>query len=408
MPYPTYCKITIYYPREPISRLNRLMIDAFFEPIMCYNRLMGIYNWQQPDWPHFHYDLRHIEPLLFAIAETSGVVSGKLSHLSDALKSEVQIDLMIEEALKTSAIEGEMINPADVRSSIKNQLGLSELQRVYDKRAEGIVALMFSVRNSYQTPLTEALLFSWHTMLFAAADRANFNIGKWRTHAEAMQIVSGHVGKTIIHFEAPPSDKVPNEMSAFIDWFNHSAPTGKHPIHYAPIRAALAHLYFESIHPFEDGNGRIGRAIAEKALSQGFGYPVAFSLSDAIESRRKEYYNALKFSSRTNEVTHWLEYFVNIILLAINNMEQLVTFIIKKSAFFAKHQHELNERQLKIVKRMFDAGIKGFEGGMTTKKYISITGTSKATATRDLQDLSNKAILTPSGQGRSVRYHLNI
>src|SRR5437016_4756958 len=198
---------------------------------------------------------------------------------------------------------------------------------------------------------------------------------------------SGHHGRWVVHDEAPPSQDVPKEMKKFIRWFNETAPSKPKAIKFAPVRSAIAHLYFESIHPFEDGNGRIGRAIAEKALSQGFGYPVVLSLSPAIEADKKMYYRALKEASKSNEINAWVRYFVSIVLNAQMDTEAQINYILKKAKFFDTFSDKLNERQMKIVKRMMRAGIQGFEGGMSAQKYMKVTGVSKATATRDLQDL---------------------
>lgn len=374
---------------------------------MCYNRLMTIYNWQQPDWPNFQYDLSIITELLFLIAEKTGLISGKLMHLDKNLQTEAWIDLMVEEAVKTSEIEGEFISRIDVRSSIKNKLGLNqEIIRVHDKRAKGIVELMFDVRNTFKQPLTEAKLFDWHLMLFSGSSNPNLRIACWRTDEEPMQIVSGHHGKWKVHYEAPPSRVIPKEMKRFIRWFNATAPGKPKAIKFGPVRAAIAHLYFESIHPFEDGNGRIGRAIAEKALSQGFGYPAILSLSHAIESDKKAYYAELNAASKSNEITRWIQYFVNTVLSGQVTVEEQINFILKKSVFFDRHKDELNERQMKVLRRMMQAGAKGFEGGMSAKKYMTITGTSKATATRDLQHLLAIKIFRQIGSGRSARYEL--
>jgi Fic family protein len=197
-------------------------------------------------------------------------------------------------------------------------------------------------------------------------------------------------------------------MEKFIAWFNSTAPDKpKTGIQFAPVRAAIAHLYFESIHPFEDGNGRIGRAIAEKALSQGFGHPVMLSLSQAIEADKKTYYAALHAASRTNEITDWIRYFANVVLQAHIAVEAQINFILMKSEFFADFQDRLNERQLKVIQRMMKTGLQGFEGGMSAKKYMTITGTSKATATRDLQELLAMKAFKQLGSGRSIRYELN-
>jgi Fic family protein len=192
------------------------------------------------------------------------------------------------------------------------------------------------------------------------------------------------------------------------DWFNKTAPGKPEAIAFAPVRAAIAHLYFESIHPFEDGNGRIGRAIAEKALFQGFGYPLLISLSQAIEAEKKSYYSALHTASKSNEITNWIQYFVRTILRAQIETDRQIHFILEKAKFFAAFENILNARQLKAVRHMWQAGLKGFEGGMSAQKYMKITGVSKATATRDLQDLHASGALRQIGKGRNVRYELEI
>lgn len=393
---------------EPITSPNRLNYYVEYEPIKTYNRLMN-YNWQQADWPNFRYDLSNIHELLLRISGKMGLIQGKIGHLPNELQVEAQINTMVEEAVKTSEIEGEHISRPDIHSSIKNQLGLNqETIRVHDKRASGIAELILDVRNTYALPLTKEKLFEWHLMLLSGSFNPNLRIGFWRMHKEPMQIVSGHHGKWVVHYEAPPSQAVPGEMKKFIRWFNDTAPSKPKSIAFAPVRAAIAHLYFESIHPFEDGNGRIGRAIAEKALSQGFEFPVMLSLSQAIERNKKAYYEALNHASKSNEITAWIHYFAEIVFTAQSEVELQINFILKKSAFFDKYKQMLNERQLKVVQRMFQAGIKGFEGGMSAKKYMTITDTSKATATRDLQQLLAIQAFRQIGSGRSVRYELNL
>lgn len=367
------------------------------------------YNWQQPDWPSFRYDISKSYDKLLSISEKMGLISGKLEHLSENLQSEAIINLMVEEAVKTSEIEGEHISRLDIRSSIKNQLGLNQKTiPIHDKRAKGIAELLLDVRDTFKKPLTQKKLFDWHFMLMSGSSNPTLRVACWRRGDDPMQIISGYHGKTIVHYEAPPSQNVPVEMKKFIRWFNKTAPQKPESIQFAPVRAAIAHLYFESIHPFEDGNGRIGRAIAEKALSQGFGYPVLLSLSLAIEANKKDYYAALKSASQSNEITHWIHYFVNLVLNAQIEVEKQINFIIKKAHFFDKFKDVLNERQMRVIKRMLQAGIKGFEGGISAKKYMSITGTSKATATRDLQHMFAIKALKQIGSGRNVRYELNL
>ena len=367
------------------------------------------YNWQQSDWTKFKYDLSGLQKPLLTIAEKMGFIRGKLVHLNEDLQTEAMVNLMVEEAVNTSEIEGEYISRMDIRSSIKNMLGLNpKIIPVHDKRAQGIAELMLDVRKTFKEPLTKAKLFHWHVLLMSGSSHTHLQIGKWRKGEEPMQIVSGQYGKWIIHFEAPPSKNIPEEMKKFIRWFNDTAPKKPKAIEFAPVRAAIAHLYFESIHPFDDGNGRIGRAITEKILSQGFGYPIMLSLSSVIESNKKAYYAALKEGSKTNDMTDWIYYFVNLVLGAQIEIEKQINFIFKKTNFFDQFKDSLNERQLKVIKRMTQTGIKGFEGGMSAKKYMSITGVSKATATRDLQDLVLIKALKQIGSGRSVRYELNL
>jgi Fic family protein len=360
------------------------------------------YNWQQADWPEFRYDLSGIEGELLAFAEKAGQVGGLLRALPEADRKQAVADVLVSEAIKTSEIEGEFLSRPDVVSSVRNQLGLAEQpEPVRDLKSAGAAELAVKVRESWDASLSEACLFDWHRTLFQGV-RLN-DLGCWRSQASTMQVISPRIGEPVVHFEAPPSGQVPAEMQAFIRWFNGS----RSHLKQGPVRAALAHLYFESIHPFEDGNGRIGRAISEKALSQGLGRPVLLSLSRAIEAERSGYYEALKQAQRSNEVTEWIVYFLRTILRAQEQTEQLVEFVLKKTQFFDRYRDELNERQLKVVRRILEAGPEGFEGGINARKYKNLTEVSKATATRDLQDLVGKGVLRPIGAGRSARYDLN-
>lgn len=361
------------------------------------------YNWQQKDWPHFQYQIADIEGMLFDFAQRTGRISGVLEGLSETEQTETMINLMVAEAIKTSEIEGEYLSRTDVMSSIRRNLGLHpELPLTKDKRAAGVAELMLAVRNDFPKPLTRQMLLEWHTMLMKG--NTQIQVGQWRTHAAPMQIVSGGMGRETVHFEAPPSIRVPSEMDGFIQWFNQAQDAIEKPV----IRAAVAHLYFESIHPFEDGNGRIGRAIAEKALSQAMGRPVLFSLSKSIEGNKKAYYDALQKAQRSNEITDWISYFVRTVLDAQMDAEQEIEFTLKKTRFFDTHKDVLNARQQKVVRRMLEEGYQGFKGGMNARKYVSLTGVSKATATRDLQDLVQKGIFKPIGGGRSTRYEVDL
>ncbi|PIB31310.1 cell filamentation protein Fic [Maribacter sp. 4U21] len=359
------------------------------------------YNWQQKDWPNFQYSIEAIENLLYDFFQRTGRIGGVLQGLSETEQAEAMINLMVSEAIKTSEIEGEYLSRKDVMSSIRRNLGLNpELPIFRDKRVEGVSELMLAIRRHFNEPLSEKVLYQWHTMLMRGSK--GIQIGQWRSHEEPMQIVSGAIGREIVHFEAPPSKTIPAEMEKFILWFNRSYSKIKKPI----IRSAIAHLYFESIHPFEDGNGRIGRAIAEKALSQSIGRPVLFSLSKSIEANKSAYYNTLKTAQRSNEITEWINYFVKTVLDAQIDAEQEIEFTLKKTKFYDHHKDTLNERQQKVVRRILEEGYQGFEGGMNARKYISLTSASKATATRDLQDLVQKGIFKPIGGGRSARYEI--
>ncbi len=255
-------------------------------------------------------------------------------------------------------------------------------------------------------PLTPQILKDWHKLLFHKAK--HLNVGKWRSHTAPMQVVSGRIDQPKIHFEAPPSSDVAKEMQKYIDWFNQTSPQGKSPIKYAPIRSAIAHIYFESIHPFEDGNGRIGRAISDKALSQSLGYPILLSLSTSIEAHKNLYYSALEQGQRSNDISAWISYFLKTIIHAQNHTEELISFTLKKTKFFDKYADDLNKRQLKTLQKMFADGPRGFKGGMTAKKHMSINKTSKATATRDLSNLNKIGALKIAGTGRGTTYHLNL
>jgi len=383
---------------------------TIFEPIKSSNRLMKkreLYNWQRKEWPDFTFSLDGAEGNLYRFAEKAGHITGIWKAIPENMQMETVVDLMLSEAMKTSEIEGEYLSRRDVLSSIKANLGLTRRSAtVKDRKAAGIADLMMDVRNSFKEPLTKEKLFSWHRMIFRYAEE--METGRWRTHPEPMQIISGAIGKQKIHFEAPPSAVVKKEMDRFIDWFNHTAPGGKDEIRKSPVRAAIAHLWFETIHPFEDGNGRVGRALAEKVLSQGIGRPVLLSLSRTIEAEKKNYYAALEKAQGSLDITGWIQYFTNTILDAQMQAGEQIEFTLKKIKFFDRFTPDLNARQLKVLHRFFEEGVKGFQGGMNAAKYMGITKTSKATATRDLQELVVLGVFAMAGGGRSSRYELNV
>ena len=364
------------------------------------------YNWQQDYWPEFKFALDDAEDIIFEFISKTARVDGLLSALPQYLQTDAIIDIMVAEAINSSEIEGEMLSRPDVMSSIKNNLGLcSPKKLIRDQRAAGVAELMVCMRNSYEKRLSQAMLFDWHRKLLKGV--TGISRGQWRTHSEPMRIVSGILGSEQVHYEAPPSEQVPFEMRRFISWFNRTAPRKKSEIKDAPVRSAIAHLYFESIHPFEDGNGRIGRVLAEKALSQGLGRPVLISLSESIEKNRSAYYRALKQAQRSEDITDWILWFCEMILDAQRQAEAKIEFTLKKTNLLGRIEKSVNSRQLKVIRRMLKNGPDGFEGWMSAKKYMAIAKTTKATATRDLQNLVKQKILIVIGKVRSTRYLVN-
>lgn len=364
------------------------------------------WNWQQPNWPNFTYDPRPLEPLESRFLLQSGQLIGACKHVGRDDQETLKIELISEEAVKTSEIEGEILNRDSVQSSLRHQLGLG-IERAGVKPAErGISKMMIDLYRSFALPLTDKTMFEWHKMLLSG-DTGIQIVGGYRTHAEPMQVVSGPDYKRTIHFQAPPSNRLPGEMARFITWFNNTAPKGKNPLP-ALTRAAVGHLYFECIHPFEDGNGRIGRALAEKSLAQNLGQPSLIALAYTIERKRNDYYAALERNNKELEITDWMVYFANTILEAQSNTMKRVDFYVAKAKFYDKFRGRLNDRQEKVVARMFREGIEGFKGGLSADNYLSITKTSRATATRDLQELVKHGALTKTGELRHTRYSLNL
>ncbi|WP_284734458.1 Fic family protein [Sphingosinicella terrae] len=243
--------------------------------------------------------------------------------------------------------------------------------------------------------------------MIASGRRDLKRVGAYRRHAQPMQIVSGYVHRPKVHFEAPPSDAMEREMDGFIAWFAHTAPNGADPLP-ALTRAGLAHLYFVTIHPYEDGNGRIARALAEKALAQAIGHPSLMALSSVIQRKRKAYYDALEANNKDIGVEGWLVYFAETVLEAQAHTQRLIDFLIAKTKLYDRFRDQLNERQARAVERMFGQGPDGFTGGLNAGNYITINGASRATATRDLADLVEKGVLLASGALKSTRYALNL
>jgi Fic family protein len=364
------------------------------------------WNWQRPGWPNFAYDSKALDALERQFLRQSGEFVGACKHIGSDDQETLKIELISEEAVKTSEIEGEILDRDSVQSSLRHQFGLGAEAPGVKPAERGIAEMMIDLYRNFATPLADKTMFDWHAMLLAG-DREIEVSGGYRTHADAMQVVSGPIHKRTVHFEAPPSARVPEEMKRFIAWFNDTAPGGKTP-HPALTRASLAHLYFVCIHPFEDGNGRIGRALAEKSLAQNLGQPSLIALAYTIERKRKDYYAALERNNKELEITPWMKYFAGTIVEAQNNTIKRADFYVAKAKFYEKFRDRLNERQAKVIARMFREGIDGFRGGLSAENYIAISKTSRATATRDLQDLIEKGALTKTGELRHTRYFLHL
>lgn len=364
------------------------------------------WNWQHWNWPEFSYNQTELDRYERQFLQSFGMLLGAFKHIRDDDKSTLIVDIISEEAIKTSEIEGEHLNRYSVHSSLRRHFGLDAENRRIPLAEQGISEMMIDVYESFAAPLTHETIYRWHTMLTKGRTDLE-DIGRYRTCLDAMQVVSGPLHRPIVHFEAPPSHQVMQETDRFITWFEDTAPDGRNPLP-ALTRAGIAHLYFVCIHPLEDGNGRIGRAIAEKSLAQSFGQPTLLALSHIIQKHKKAYYDALEHNNTAIEITDWLVYFSETILQAQARTQSMIDFVIEKIKLYDKVRGQLNERQDKLLMRMFREGPEGFTGGLSVRNYLVITGASRATATRDLQDLVEKNILTRTGELKGTRYHLNI
>jgi len=364
------------------------------------------WNWQQPDWPNFAYNSKALDVLEEKFLVHSGEFIGAYRHVGKDAQDQLKIELIGDEALKTSQIEGEYLDRESLQASLREQFGIEGQRKRVPPAENGIAHMMVDLYKHYDDTLTNAAMFGWHKMLMANEKKIE-TIGRYREHDEPMQVVGVRADKRKIYFEAPPSAQIKKEMSAFISWFNKTTPKQKAALP-ALTRAGIAHLYFVSIHPFEDGNGRIGRALSEKSLAQNLKQPTLIALAYAIERKRKNYYDALEAANKRNEITDWLVYFANTILEAQQTTIKRVDFYVAKTKFYDRVRGKMNERQAKVIARMFEEGIDGFKGGLSAENYISIINAPRATVTRDLQDLVAMGVLTKTGERRYTRYYLNL
>lgn len=360
---------------------------------------------EHSSWPDFKWDADALANKLADIRHRQGRLLGRMEGLGFKLKCEASLSMLTNDVVKSSAIEGEKLNPEEVRSSIARRLGVDIAGLIPTSRdVEGIVEMMLDATQNFSSPLTKNRLFDWHAALFPTGRSgiSRITVGEWRTiDAGPMQVVSGPIGREKVHFEAPNANRLEYEMSLFLKWFERKGDID--PV----LKAGIAHLWFVTIHPFEDGNGRIARAIADMALARADGIPDRFySLSTQIESERKEYYDQLEKQQRsTSEISEWLVWFLNCLSNAINNAEEILGNVLFKADLWGKiTQQTVNDRQRIIINRMLEDS---FKGHMNTSKYAKMAKCSTDTAFRDIQDLKAREIFIQNpGGGRSTSYRL--
>jgi len=366
---------------------------------------MKIYIYQQSDWPKFKWDSNAILLSLSNVRHMQGKLAGKMETLGFKLRNEAVLETLTTEVIKTSEIEGQILDLDQVRSSIARKLGIEVSGLVpSDRNVDGIVEMMLDATQNYKRALTTDRLFGWHSSLFPSGRSGMYKIiaGKWRDDSTGpMQVVSGALGKEKVHFEAPPAKEIRKEMKSFISWFN------KVPDQDLILKSAIGHLWFVTIHPFEDGNGRIARALSEMLLTRSDETPQRFySMSSQIRAERKGYYTILEKTQKGNlDITEWLVWYLKCLADAIISSDVILSKVLNKHRFWIKYSSEtLNSRQILMINKLLD----NFEGLLTTSKWAKVAKCSQDTALRDIQDLMNKNILqkNPSG-GRSTNYVLN-
>lgn len=362
------------------------------------------YIHERTDWPNFTWDGAKLSPLLAEVRHKQGRLLGKMEGLGFQLRSEASLATLTSDVVKSSAIEGEVLNPELVRSSIARRLGIDIGGAASINRdVEGIVEMMLDATQRFTEPLTAERLFGWHASLFPTGRSGmhKITVGAWRPAENgAMQVVSGAIGRENVHFEAPSAEKLESEMTALIQWFESRDEMD--PV----LRAALAHLWFVTIHPFEDGNGRIGRAIADMALARADGTKERFySMSSQIEAERKDYYLNLEQSQRgTLDVTSWMEWFLGCLERAIAGADETLSKVLRKAKIWDRvNQGLVNERQRAVINRLMD----DFVGKLTSSKYAKLAKCSEDTALRDIRALLERGIFVQNeGGGRSTSYAL--
>ena len=363
------------------------------------------YIHQKNNWPTFTWNNDELQLLLGAVRNLQGKLTGKMEAIGFNLKNEASLETLTLDVLKSAEIEGEILNADQVRSSIARKLGMDISGLVpSDRNTDGMVDMMIDATQKYEDKLTKKRLFAWHAALFPLGRSGMFEItvAQWRNNSTGpMQVVSGAMGKEKVHFEAPHSDLLEMEMRAFVTWVNSYKKID--PV----LKAAIAHLWFITIHPFDDGNGRIARALTDMLLARSDNSSQRFySMSAQIRKERKQYYNILEKTQKGNlNITEWLNWFLNCLLNALKTTDVVLGQILQKSKFWKRHEKTIfNNRQLLIVNKLLD----GFDGKLTSSKWAKIGKCSSDTALRDIQDLINKEVLKKDGAGgRSTNYEIN-
>lgn len=359
-----------------------------------------MYIYEQKNWPKFAWDTELITKILGSVRHRQGKILGQMQALGFQIQEETMLKALTMDVMKSSEIEGELLNPEQVRSSIARRLGIEIAGAIPSERnVEGIVEMMLDATQQYTIPLTEERLFDWHAALFPTGRSGMHKIKTAAWRDDVMQVTSGPMGKERVHFEAPAASKVPREMSLFLEWIEKEQNLD------LVLKAGLAHLWFVTIHPFDDGNGRIARALTDMLLAQADKSPQRFySMSAQIQAERNEYYNILENTQKGDlDITPWLIWFLDCLIRSMDQTDETIAKTMVRAQFWETHKETLlNARQQKILQLLLD----NFYGNLNVSKYAKIVKTSTDTALRDLQDLVKKDIIEQLGSGRSTSYRL--
>ncbi|MEA1918615.1 MAG: Fic family protein [Campylobacterota bacterium] len=363
--------------------------------------------WQEKEYPNFTFDNSRLEPILLKIKYQQGLLDGIYKTINKDDLDLAKLEILTTEALDTSAIEGEVLTRDSVRSSILKKLGIDIDKDSSNIQTDGLIDILLDATLNYDKEFNLERLFGWHNALFPSGYNSitKINVAKFRG-VEDMQIVSGPIGKEKVHYIAPPRDSLEKEMDIFLHWLNDDS-------NLSIIKAGISHLWFIIIHPLDDGNGRITRALTDMLLARESqqAYKM-YSVSNAIKNDKKNYYDILeKTTTGSTDITLWLEWFLNTILGALNNSKDNLDFILQKTIFWDRHRETvLNKRQIKVLNKLLDVGFGNFQGGINTRKYAAITKTSKPTASREIKDLVEKECLLQivGTAGRNISYDVNL